>query len=196
MNASFTITFDYLCPFARNLNEAVIEGLAAGARWDVTFRAFSLAQTKVADDQPDVWARPSGSKGTRGVLALQWGIAVREQWPEVFPAFHLELFAARHDHGRDIGDEAVLMEVAQRSGVDGPAVAAAVATAAPRQMLQAEHEELVAEWGVFGVPTIIFGDEAVFVRSMERHRPDEVARILDLVRWTNLNEFKRTRIPS
>ena len=195
MNLSFAITFDYLCPFARNLNEAVIEGLAAGAEWDVTFRAFSLSQTKVGDAEMDVWERPAGSEGTRGVLALQWGIAVREEWPAAFHTFHTELFAARHDFAFDTGDDAVLMEVARSSGLDGSAIGAFVADGGPRQTLRQEHEELVAGWGVFGVPTLIVDDEAVFVRSMERHRPDEVARLLELVAWTNLNEFKRTRIP-
>lgn len=195
MYQTFAITFDYLCPFARNLNESVIEGLAGGAQWSVTFRAFSLSQTKVDDDEPDVWKRSAGSPGTSGVLALQWGIAAREEWPDVFPTFHIELFAARHDRGLDIGDEAVLKEVAETCGLNGSAVAAVVGSGGPRRALQQEHDELVAGWDVFGVPTLIVGDEAVFVRSMERHRPDELARLLDLVSWTNLNEFKRTRIP-
>ena len=65
----------------------------------------------------------------------------------------------------------------------------------PREILATEHTDLVSGWAVFGVPTFIVGEEAVFVRSMERHRPDDVHRIVDLVPWTNLNEFKRTRVP-
>ena len=195
MSLSFTITFDYLCPFARNLNESVLEGLASGAEWEVAFRPFSLSQTKVADGQPDVWERPGGSDGTRGVLALQWGIAVRDEWPDVFPLFHVGLFEARHDRGSDIGDEAVLSAVARAAGLDSLAVAEVVAGGGPGRNLRDEHQDLVAGWDVFGVPTLIVGDEAVFVRSMERHRPDEIARLLALVSWTNLNEFKRTRIP-
>ena len=195
MSLSFTITFDSLCPFARNLNESVLEGLAAGADWDVAFRPFSLSQTKVDDGDLDVWERPTGSDGTRGVLALQWGIAIREEWPDAFPTFHTDLFAARHEQGVDLGDEAELIEVAHAAGVDGTAVADVVAGGGPRQALRREHQDLVAGWGVFGVPTVIIGSEAVFVRSMERHRPEEIGRLLDLVSWTNLNEFKRTRIP-
>ena len=47
MTTTFAITFDYLCPFARNASEAVVEGLHNGADWNVTFKPFSLAQTKV-----------------------------------------------------------------------------------------------------------------------------------------------------
>jgi hypothetical protein len=195
MNQTFAITFDYLCPFARNLNEAVVEGLAAGAGWDVTFRAFSLSQTKVDNDEPDVWERSVGSDGTRGVLALEWGVAVRDEWPAAFTGFHIELFAARHDRGLDIDDEEVLDEVARASGLVGSAVAAVVADGGPRRALQLDHEDLVGQWDVFGVPTLIVDEEAVFVRPMERHRPDEISQLLELVSWTNLNEFKRTRIP-
>ena len=48
---------------------------------------------------------------------------------------------------------------------------------------------------MFGVPTYIEGEEAVFVRFMERGRVDDLERALDLLQWTRLNEFKRTRIP-
>ena len=39
------------------------------------------------------------------------------------------------------------------------------------------------------------GDEAVFIRFMERGRVDDLERSLDLLDWTRLNEFKRTKLP-
>ena len=48
---------------------------------------------------------------------------------------------------------------------------------------------------MFGVPTFIVDDEAVFVRLMERDQVDELERMLGLISWTGLNEFKRTTIP-
>ena len=191
----FAITFDYLCPFARNANESVVNGLAAGKDWRVTFRPFSLAQTKVEDEEADVWEREPGAPGTWGVLALEWGIAVRDNWSDSFLDFHLAVFEARHGRGRDIGDPDALAAVAESVGLDAAAVAAAVGTGHPGRTLADEHRELVAQWSVFGVPTFIVGDEAVFVRAMERNRPEEIGRILDLIEWTVLNEFKRTTIP-
>lgn len=195
MPITFAITFDYLCPFARNANEAVIEGVRNGEEWDVTFRPFSLSQTKVGETETPVWDRGNGSDGTRGVLALQWGIAVRDNWPESFLDFHLELFAARHERGADIGDNADLAKVAELVGIDPVLVGIEVATGQPMRTLAAEHQELATSSAVFGVPTVIAGDEAVFVRLMDRHRPDEIARVVDLLEWTSLNEFKRTRVP-
>jgi predicted DsbA family dithiol-disulfide isomerase len=191
----FAITFDYLCPFARNANESVASGLAAGREWQVAFRPFSLAQTKVEDGDEDVWEREAGATGTWGVLALQWGIAVRDNWPESFLEFHLAVFEARHGRGVDIGDPGELAAVAESVGLDPGAVAAEVDSGRPGRTLADEHQELVGTWSVFGVPTFIVGGEAVFVRVMERNRPEEIGRILDLIDWTDLNEFKRTTIP-
>ena len=194
MPRKFSVTFDYRCPFARNASEALVTGLRDGKEWEVTFRAFSLDQTKVEPEGTPVWDRPPDSRGS-GVLALQWGIAVRDHFPESFLDFHLELFAARHDRGERIDQESVLQDVAARVGLVPDVVAGIVATGEPLDTLAAEHEESVKRWQVFGVPTFIEHDEAVFMRLMERGRVDDVERVLDLIPWTRLNEFKRTTIP-
>jgi hypothetical protein len=74
-------------------------------------------------------------------------------------------------------------------------VAEVVATGSPMKTLAAEHMEAVAGWEVFGVPTFILNDTATFVRFMSRGDVDDLARVLDLLGWTDLNEFKRTTIP-
>ena len=48
---------------------------------------------------------------------------------------------------------------------------------------------------MFGVPTFIEDDEAVFIRFMERGRVDDLERAVGLLDWTRCNEFKRTRLP-
>jgi predicted DsbA family dithiol-disulfide isomerase len=195
MTRSFAITFDYLCPFARIANETVVAALDAGLDWEVEFRPFSLSQTKVEEGGVAAWERPLGAEGTRGVLALAWGIAVRDEFPDHFRGFHVALYDARFADTRDIEDEAVLRDVASAVGLDADAVAAHVGTGIPIDTLAREHAELVKRWAVFGVPTFISGDEAVFVRLMERDRRDDVERVLDMLEWTDLNEFKRTRVP-
>jgi hypothetical protein len=190
----FIVTFDYLCPFARNANEAVLSGIDAGKGWDADFRPFSLNQVHVPEGEPAVWDRQLGEQGS-GVLALQWGVAVRDFFPEAFGKVHRALFAARHDQGGELRDAEVLGEAISGAGLDPEAVGDLVATGKPLDTLRAEHTELVERWRVFGVPTFIMGDDAVFVRLMERDQVDEVERVLDLVSWTGLNEFKRTTIP-
>jgi predicted DsbA family dithiol-disulfide isomerase len=192
---SFAITYDYLCPFARIANEAVIEAIEDGVDWDVTFHPFSLSQVHIDEGSSSVWDRPLGAEGTRGTRAHAWALAVTELAPDRFLAFHKELFAARHDRADDVDDEGVLRAVASTSGVDGDAVAAAVASGGPLARLGESHTEAVRQWSVFGVPTFIKNGTAVFVRLMERHRVDDVERVLDLLDWSRLNEYKHTTIP-
>jgi hypothetical protein len=190
----FAVTFDYRCPFARNAHEALVNGLQEGRDWDVRFWPFSLDQVHVEDGETPVWERGLEEGGVGGVRALLWGIAVRDAFPDHFLDFHMGVFRARHDKGKKIAEEPVLRQVAESVGLDPDAVAEEVASGRPLKALEAEHTEAVERYAVFGVPTVIEGDEAVFVRIMERGNADDLAQAVDLVASTRLNEFKRTRI--
>jgi hypothetical protein len=190
----FAVTWDYLCPFARNAHEALVAGIRAGRDWDVRFHAFSLDQAHVEEGDIPVWERELDDAG-RGVRALLWGLAVRDAFPERFFDYHLGVFHARFDEGQKIPKEETLRAVAAKVGLDPEAVAAEVASGRPLKTLEAEHTEAVERYGTFGVPTIIEGDQAVFVRLMERGNLEHFDQALDLVGSTHLNEFKRTRIP-
>lgn len=193
MSRQIAVTFDYRCPFARNAHEAVVAAVREGVEIEYRFQAFSLDQVHVEEGTPPVWERPEGERGG-GVLALEWGIAIRDHFPDQFLDAHLALFAARHDHGLKLNDEAVLRDAAASAGVDPDAVAAEIAGGGPLKTLAVEHTESTDRWGVFGVPTFCEGEDAVFIRFMERGRTDDLARAVDLLEWTRLNEFKRTRV--
>ncbi len=201
---SFSVTFDYRCPFARTAHEHVVAALQAGADWDVRFVPFSLGQAHVAEGETDVWDEPA--KDT-GLLALQAGVVVRDQQPDRFFDTHVALFAARHDEGRHIREQEVIEDVLRANGVDADAVFAEIAAGGPLDTIRKEHEIAVNEHRVWGVPTFIADDlqgesQSVFVRLMDRPRGDielatkTVDRVLDLVTgWPGLNEFKHTSIP-
>jgi hypothetical protein len=196
----FAITHDYLCPFARNAAEVVVRALEAGpAENQADYRAFSLSQVHLAEGEAPVWRK--GTEPRSGVLALQWGLAVRDELPERFPAAHLALFAARHDHGLDLGDPEVLAAAVASAGVDPDEVARLVATGRPAAALAADHTWAVDTSRVFGVPTFVTDRRAVFVRLMDRPAGPEAARstlerVLAMVEdWPDLNEFKATAIP-
>jgi protein-disulfide isomerase len=193
MPRSVAVTFDYLCPFARNAHEAVVAALRDGSDLEVRFVPFSLEQAHVEEGQPPVWETPV-EQLRRGVRALAYGLAVRDEFPESFFDFHLAAFAARHDHGQKFETD-VLDDVVASVGLDVEAVRKVVETGRPLEALAAEHTEAVDRWSVFGVPTFVDGDEAVFIRFMERGRVDDLERALDLLGWNRLNEFKRTTIP-
>jgi len=194
VSRSFAVSFDYRCPFARNGHESVVQGLRDGRDWDVRFLPFSLDQVHVEDGEVPVWERDPEVWGT-GVLALCWGIAVRDAFPDRFLDWHVAAFAARHDEGRKIAKADVLADVASSAGLDPAAVAAEVATGRPLKVLAEEHTEAVKRWGIFGVPTFVVGERAAFVRLMDRANPQDVDRVLDLLEWTDLNEFKHTSVP-
>jgi 2-hydroxychromene-2-carboxylate isomerase len=191
---SIAVTFDYRCPFAYNGNAAVIAAVRAGSDVDFRFTPFSLDEAHIEEGEAPVWERDASSWGT-GTLALLYGIAARDAFPDHFFDAHLALFAARHDKGLKLGHEDVVREAVAEAGLDPDAVAEEVASGRPLKTLATEHSEAVDRWAVFGVPTYIEGDDAVFVRFMERGRVDDLERVLDLLPWTRLNEFKRTQIP-
>src|SRR5438874_13413158 len=66
--ASFAVTWDYRCPFARNAHEHLLTALEAGAPWDVTFSPFSLDQVHVEEGGTPVWEDPEKA---RNLLAMQ-----------------------------------------------------------------------------------------------------------------------------
>lgn len=199
MTATFAVTWDYRCPFARNAHDHVIEGLRAGADWDVTFVPFSLNQVHVHDGEPDVWDDPSQAPA---LLAMQAGIVVRERFPDRFLDVHQAIFSARHAEGRDLRDASVVREVLEAAGIDADAVFSEIDAGWPLDSFRKEHEAATAESGVWGVPTFIAGGQSVFVRLMNRTEGDAalatstIERLLDLmVSWPELNEFKHSSIP-
>jgi DSBA-like thioredoxin domain len=195
----FAITHDYLCPFARNAAEVVVRALEADPSYQVEFRAFSLSQVHLDEGEAPVW-RP-GPEPRSGVLALQWGLAVRDELPDRFPDVHLALFAARHDHGRDLNDPEVLAAAVASAGVDPDEVGKLVAGGRPAASLADDHRWAVDGSRAFGVPTFITDRRAVFIRLMERPADPQAAvatleRVLAMVEdWPDLNEFKATVIP-
>lgn len=196
---SFSVTWDYLCPFARNAHEHLVAGLEAGAPWDVTFVPFSLMQAHVEEGEPAVWDQ---AEKARGVLALEAGLVVRDRFPEKFPAAHRALFAARHDEGKELSDPAVVRQVLDAAGVPADEVFAQIEEGWPLDELRTAHEKAVAEHEVFGVPTFIVDDAAVFVRLMTRPEGDgaRARTVIDglvalVVDRPELNEFKHTSIP-
>ncbi len=171
----------------------------AGADWHVRWLAFSLSQTKVSQGETDVWDDPELA-GAR--LAVEVGVAVRDGWPDRFTDVHRALFAARHDKGVDIRRHDVVARVLTEQGLDADQVFDEVLSGRPRDVFRIEHQTAVTEHRVFGVPTIVAGGQAVFVRILGRPGDDvalarrTVERCVDLAAgWPELNEFKHTTIP-
>lgn len=196
------MTFDYRCPFARNVHEHLIAALRGGAPFSVTFHPFSLDQAHAPDGDTSLWLNPSSGEG---LLSLAAGIVVRDRFPDQFLDVHHALFSARHDSGRDLRDRNVVAQVLQDAGVSADQVLPEIDDGWPFIEIRRAHEEAARDLAVFGVPTFIVGDKAVFVRLMNRpsdieHDSDKESRgiiedILNLITTRpDLNEFKHTTI--
>ena len=198
MSRSFSITWDYRCPFARNAHEHVVTALEAGADWDVTFLPFSLSQMHVEEGDPPVWF-DQGKSST--LLASEVALVVRDKYPDAFNDVHLALFAARHDEARDIRERDVIADVLRVHDVDPDVIFAEIDEGGPLSEYEKTHNMLVDEHRAFGVPTFIIGDRAVFARIMTRPEGDgavatrTIERVLDLLEDApEINEFKYTKI--
>jgi len=198
-NLEFAVTWDYRCPFARNAHEHLIAGLEAGAPWQVTFVPFFLGQVHVPEGGTPVWEDPAKADD---LLAMVAAIVVRDRFPDRFLAVHRALFLARHDDGRDLRRREVVRDVLQDQGVPADQVLAEVEEGWALDEFRRSHEEAIKTHEVFGVPTFITGDHAVFVRLMTRPDGDgalartTVDRVLRLIgEQPELNEFKHTTIP-
>lgn len=199
MSRTFALTYDYRCPFGRIMHDHVVTGLRAGADWDVTFLPFCLGQTHVEDGMPDVWDAPASDTG---IDALQFSVSLRDMQPDVFLDFHHRLYEHRHTAGGSLRDRGILTDFISEAGGDAAAATDDVKSGRPLKVIKTEHTTFAESHGVWGVPTFVVGDAAVFVRLMKPALGDAalavstIDRILDYVEWPEMNEFKHTRIPN
>ena len=193
---SFSVTYDYRCPWARNMHEHLVTGLRGGADWDVTFLPFSLNQAHVEEGGTAVWDNPEAGPA---LLAALCSLVIRDEYPDNFLDAHAALFAARHDKQLDTRDPAVIADVLLGVGLDD----AKILAAAPERNEQFRqiHMDSVRDHKVFGVPTFIVGDAATFIRMRSRPQGDVAGAIKTvesvvglMTEWPDLNEFKWTYV--
>jgi hypothetical protein len=198
MSAAFGLTYDYRCPFARNVHEHVIAGLKAGADWEVDFVPFTLSQIHAEEGDVPVWDDPDRSSD---LYALEASMVVADRFPERFLDVHEALFAARHDLAKDLRKTDVVLDVLRSNDVDADQVAKLVEEGSFREELGRRHSLAANDFQVFGVPTFIIDRKAAFVRLMTRPQGDSelavatIDRILDqIVNHPELNEIKHTTV--
>ncbi len=193
----FYLSFDYRCPFAKNIHLHVITALRAGADFDVNFAPWSLSQGG-REAGPDVWDDPAYDAD---LLSLAAAISVRDQQKEYFLDAHEALFRARHDRAIRLVTLDEISNVLAPLGVDMAKVAADVASRRPHDVIAASHKEF-ERFEAFGVPTFVANDDATFVRYMSEPDGDRaksvelISALLDMMtNRPDLNEFKHTQLP-
>lgn len=198
MTHSFTLNFDYRCPYGRIVHDHVVTGLLGGADWNVTFTPFCLGQAHVEESESDIWDRPEDDSG---IDALQAAIAVRDTQSRLFVPVHHALHEYRHTQNGNLRRCESLNAVIASCDVDTDAMWAEVESGRPLATIKTEHTGFAATHSVWGVPTFIVGDKAVFVRLLDLPFGDvalaiaTIERVLDNIQWPILNEFKHTVVP-
>lgn len=195
---SFQLSYDYRCPFAKNLHLHVVTALRARADFEVTFVPWTMSQGYKADGAPDVWDDPSRDEE---LLALAVSTSVRDLQPDYFLDAHEALFRARHERAIRLVTTQEIDVVLRPTGVDLDQVHADVTSRRPHKVIGESFREF-DRYEAFGVPTFVVGNEATFVRYMTTpsERPEESITLIKslinlMTSQSALNEFKHTRVP-
>ena len=78
----FGVTFDYRCPFARNVHEHLVTAMEGGADWNVEFLPFSLTQSHIEEGEEPVWDRADKASD---LIAIEAGMIVGTNSPTGSP---------------------------------------------------------------------------------------------------------------
>ena len=147
-----------MATWLEGIKSEVAEGLS------IQWKAFSLDQQN-SEESPDFMMWEHRDYPSRGVPALVAAKAAKNQGEPLFLGFHLATFEARHDEGKDIADRKVLRDIAKYAGLDPVRFEQDMAREETWQAVGEDHMESKRKCGVFGVPTLVFGQgQAVFVK--------------------------------
>jgi hypothetical protein len=195
---SFDLSYDYRCPFAKNIHLHVITELRAGADFSVNFVPWTMSQGYKAPSAPDVWDDPARDAEH---LSLAVSISIRELQPGLFLDVHEALFRARHELAIRLVTLEEIEGVLSPLGVDMDLVRDDLDSRRPHKVIGESFREF-ERYEAFGVPTFVVNGDATFVRYMTVPSDDalESIKVIEsLVALMSLepelNEFKHTRVP-
>ena len=159
------VLFDYSCPFSY-LAQLWLDGAGAA----VDFRPFSLAQAHLPPGAPPAWDGPPDRLDPT-LLALAGHEVVRAHGGDL-NEYRRRMFAFWHEREQRSLDGLWRLVAAHSGGsISEQDLAAAVAAIA------ASHER-AARLGVFGTPTVLFGDRGFFVKLGDLPPDREAAAVL------------------
>jgi hypothetical protein len=194
---AFQLSYDYRCPFAKNIHLHVVAALRAGADFDVTFVPWTMSQGYRAEGAPDVWDDPQRDAEH---LALAVSTSIRDLVPEMFLDAHEALFRARHERAIRLVTEGEIAEALEGLPLDLGLIFDDVASRRPHKVIGESFREF-ERYEAFGVPTFVVDGDATFVRYMNSPTGDPAASIavieslVDLMsNQSALNEFKHTKV--
>ncbi len=180
---------DYTCPWCyvgwarlESALRSVPEGVDVDVRWrpyeihaevqpegmpveDLPYSPEQWAQMQealrrsAAEEGLDVGKRPKVSNTHRALMAGEYA---RVEEAERFPAFHEALFKGYFAEGRDLGDPAVVEDIARSSGLDVGRMTKALDGGEYEGAITATTET-ARQLGITGTPTYVFDKRFVVV---------------------------------
>jgi 2-hydroxychromene-2-carboxylate isomerase len=96
-----------------------------------------------------------------GLYAVRGALWVQAHAPERFAAWHAAAYRAAWRDNRNIGDRAVVVEIAGEVGLDRERFSAGIEDPTIKEKLKQETAHVIAR-GAFGLPTFFVGSEMFF----------------------------------
>ncbi len=146
-----------------------LDRVAKEASYDVnrTWKSFLLEQMNHPKSRADDWsAWEDPSFDSRDLPPHEAAHSVRKrEGPEAFEPYHRELFRTHHDRDRDITRIETLTSIAENLNLNEQELRDDLENQTFREDVGAEHQEGAEEYGVFGVPTLLFdGTQPLFIK--------------------------------
>ncbi len=141
--------FDPISPWAWRVSVWLRE-VARQRPLEIEWKFFSLARANAhRESYPRQDLHQQSGKAFRALL-----MARRRGGNAAVNRLGLALGQARHEHGQDLSQDAVVEAALKRAGLDPCLLAAALADPSTAEQLEQEHDAIVAA-GAFGVPTLV-----------------------------------------
>lgn len=156
---NITVWYDFVCPYAWTAQRWLFDlQRQLETPLDITWRYFSIEQVNKATDAPDVWDYPND--GTSSTMRAFQGVhAAGRQGEHAYLKYMAALFNQRHIGKRNLGTQAILEDTAMHIGLEMERFRTDLRSDEVFGIVERDHTLAVDKYGIFGVPTIMFGNE-------------------------------------
>jgi len=129
------------------------------------------------------------SMASRDIPPLEASKCAALQGEGQFAKYHMALHRAKHRDGKDITNQLILRDVAIESDLDLERWEEDMKNGAGVPFISRDHEEAESEYGVFGVPTLLFeSGNPAFVKLKEGDWEDQDDEgLLDAIRAASID---------
>ena len=154
--ATVDFHFDLMCPFAYQ-GSVWIREVRAQTGVDIQWRFFSLEEINRREGKKHPWER----EWSYGWSMMRIGALLRRSSMDDLDRWYALAGRALHVEGRKPHQPEVARMLLEELGLDPALVDEAIADPTTGDEVKADHDRVVAMGG-YGVPTLFFGDDALF----------------------------------